>query len=405
MDKQPIPRAAWLALGAAGLGWMLDAFDVMLYAFALSAIREEFQLSAAAAGALASATLLFSAVGGIAFGVLADRIGRVRALALSILIYSVGTGLTAAADSVTQLVICRAIVGIGLGGEWSAGSVLVAETWPAASRGRAIGFMQSGWAIGYALAAVAAAEVIPEHGWRILFVIGLAPALLTFAIRRLVPEPPIRQQLEAGRPLGQELRTLFRAPWGQRTAIATSFAAALLFAYWGLFTWLPTFLSSPVEQGGVGLGLVKSTSWVIAVQAGAFLGYTTFGFLADRIGRRPAVRVFVLGAAAIVPVFAWSASNPELLFWLAPWVGYFGHGAFSVFGSLLAELFPTAIRGTAQGFCYNAGRALSALAPLSLGALADTMGLSAALFLTVGFFLLAAVLVGYLPETKGQELL
>ena len=398
----PIPRAAGLALGAAGLGWMLDAFDVMLYSFALSAIREEFGLSGAQAGLLASATLIFSAVGGIAFGVLADRIGRVKALSLSILVYSVGTGLTAAADSLTSLFVCRAIVGIGLGGEWSAGSVLVAESWPAASRGRAIGFMQSGWAIGYALAAIVAAEVIPVHGWRVLFVIGLAPALLTFVIRWMVPEPE-RAAGAVDAPKGR-LLDLFGSELRSRTLLASAFATALLFAYWGLFTWLPTFLAGPVEQGGVGLGLVKSTPWILAVQAGAFLGYTTFGFLADWMGRRPAVRLFVLGAALVVPVFAFGARNEQLVFWLAPLVGYFGHGAFSVFGSLLAELFPGSIRGTAQGFCYNAGRALSALAPITLGAVADKQGLAAALSLTVAFFVAAALLVGFLPETKGREL-
>jgi len=398
----PIPRAAWLALGAAGLGWMLDAFDVMLYSFALSAIREEFGLSGAQAGLLASATLIFSAVGGIAFGVLADRIGRVKALSLSILVYSVGTGLTAAADSLTSLFVCRAIVGIGLGGEWSAGSVLVAESWPAASRGRAIGFMQSGWAIGYALAAIVAAEVIPVHGWRVLFVIGLAPALLTFVIRWMVPEPE-RAAGAVDAPKGR-LLDLFGSELRSRTLLASAFATALLFAYWGLFTWLPTFLAGPLEQGGVGLGLVKSTPWILAVQAGAFLGYTTFGFLADWMGRRPAVRLFVLGAALVVPVFAFGARNEQLVFWLAPLVGYFGHGAFSVFGSLLAELFPGSIRGTAQGFCYNAGRALSALAPITLGAVADKQGLAAALSLTVAFFVAAALLVGFLPETKGREL-
>jgi MFS family permease len=381
---------------------MLDAFDVMLYSFALSAIREEFRLSGAQAGLLASATLVFSAVGGIAFGVLADRIGRVKALSLSILVYSVGTGLTAAADSLTSLFVCRAIVGIGLGGEWSAGSVLVAESWPAASRGRAIGFMQSGWAIGYALAAIVAAEVIPVHGWRVLFVIGLAPALLTFVIRWMVPEPE-RAAGAVDAPKGR-LLDLFGSELRSRTLLASAFATALLFAYWGLFTWLPTFLASPVEKGGVGLGLVKSTPWILAVQAGAFLGYTTFGFLADWMGRRPAVRLFVLGAALVVPVFAFGARNEQLVFWLAPLVGYFGHGAFSVFGSLLAELFPGSIRGTAQGFCYNAGRALSALAPITLGAVADAQGLAAALSLTVAFFVAAALLVGLLPETKGREL-
>lgn len=403
-ERAPIPRAAWLSLGAAGLGWLLDAFDVMLYAFALDAIRADFGLSQQGAGALASAMLVCSAIGGIGFGVLADRIGRVKALSVAILVYSLGTGLTAAADSILALVTCRALVGIGLGGEWSAGSVLVAEAWPAASRGRAIGCMQAGWAVGYALAAVVAAEVIPQHGWRPLFVLGLLPALLTFAIRRLVPEPV--RPTQAGSRLGPwaGLAAAFSPELRARTWIATGFATCLLFAYWGLFTWLPSFLASPVEKGGAGLGLVKSTTWILAVQAGAFVGYVGFGWLADWLGRRAAVRWFVLGAALAVPAFAFGAPHGAAAFWLGPLIGCFGHGPFSVFGSLLAELFPTPIRGTAQGFCYNAGRALSALAPLSLGAIADAHGLAAALLLTVLFFACAGVMVGFLPETRGRAL-
>ena len=401
-STERVSREAWVALGAAGLGWMLDAFDVMLYAFALTAIREEFGLGAAAAGALASATLVASAAGGIAFGALADRVGRVRALSLSIAVYAVATGLTATSRSVGELVAWRALVGIGLGGEWSAGSVLVAETWPASRRGSAIGLMQSGWAVGYALAAVVAAAVIPSFGWRALFAIGAAPALLVFAIRLWVREPA------AGGPAASApapgVAALARPPLRSRVVLATSLATALLFAYWGLFTWVPTFLAGPVSSGGAGLGLVRGTGFILAIQAGAFAGYTTFGLLADRIGRRPAVRIFVFGAAAAVPVFALGGPQPARLWGLAPAIGYFGSGAFSVFGSLLAELFPRAIRGTAQGLCYNAGRALSALAPYTLGAVAEARGLGAALVLTSAFYAATGIIVGFLPETRGAEL-
>ena len=401
-SAERVPREAWLALGAAGLGWMLDAFDVMLYAFALTAIREEFGLGAAAAGALASATLVASAVGGIAFGVLADRIGRVRALSLSIAVYAVATGLTATSRTVGELVAWRALVGIGLGGEWSAGSVLVAETWPASRRGSAIGLMQSGWAVGYALAAVVAAAVIPAYGWRTLFAIGATPALLVLAIRLSVREPVAAGR--AGIDPAPSIAALFRPPLRSRVVLATSLATALLFAYWGLFTWVPTFLAGPASAGGAGLGLVRSTGFILAIQAGAFAGYTTFGLLADRIGRRPAVRIFVFGAAAIVPLFALGAPQPARLWTLAPAIGYFGSGAFSVFGSLLAELFPRGIHGTAQGLCYNAERALSALAPFTLGAVAEARGLGAALVLTSAFYAATGLIMGFLPETRGAEL-
>lgn len=392
------------ALFAAAAGWMLDAMDVMLYAFALTAIRAEFGLDAARAGLLASVTLVASAVGGIGAGILSDRIGRARVLVLSILAYALFTGLTATSKSVAALAFWRALVGLGLGGEWSAGSVLVAETWPAAHRGKAIGLMQSGWAVGYVLAAFLAAAVLPVWGWRPLFVLGVLPGFLALWVQARVPEPEIWRTRGARAAGGTGLGNLLRPPLVGRVVAATAVATSLLFAYWGLFTWVPSFLAGSAAQGGAGLGLVRSTGFVVAMQAGAFLGYTTFGVLADRFGRRPVFLAFVLGAAVAVPAFGLLARSETALFLLAPLVGYLGHGYFSVFGVLLAELFPSAVRGAAQGFCYNAGRAVSALAPFTIGALADRHGLGSALALTAGFYVVGAVLIRFLPETKGQEL-
>ena len=396
-----ITRTQWRTLVAAQLGWTLDAFDVMLYAFALSAVREEFGLSGAQAGALASVTLVASAAGGILFGVLADRIGRVRALVLSILTYSVFTALTATAQGIGAFVLWRTLVGIGLGGEWSAGTVLVAETWPAEHRGKAIGIVQSGWAIGYAGAAILSAVVLPVWGWRALFAVGIAPALLAAWVRRSVPEPAERSGKRS--PKGA-WRALLRPPLRAHAAAATAVATAVLFAYWGLFTWLPTYLAAASEHGGAGLGLVRSAGFVVAVQGGALVGYLWFGFLSDRLGRRPAFQLFVFGAAAVVPLYALAGRHPGLLFALGPLVGLLGHGYFSVFGAMLAELFPSSVRGTAQGFCYNAGRAVSAAAPYTLGALADARGLGVALGSTSAFFALAGFLVRALPETRGRSL-
>ncbi len=392
------------ALVAAASGWMLDAMDVMLYAFALTAIRAEFGLDGARAGLLASVTLVASAVGGIGAGLLADRFGRARVLVLSILAYSLFTGLTATSRTVLELALWRTLVGLGLGAEWSAGSVLVAETWPAAHRGKAIGLMQSGWAVGYVLAAFLAAAVLPTWGWRPLFVLGVLPGLLAVWVRRRVEEPAIWRERGAPAGKGTGLALLLKPPLLGRAAAATSLATVLLFAYWGLFTWVPTFLAAPAAQGGAGLGLVRSTGFVVAMQAGAFLGYTTFGFLSDRFGRRPVFLAFVLGAAVAVPAFGLLARSETALLLLAPAVGYLGHGYFSVFGVLLAELFPSSVRGAAQGFCYNAGRAVSALAPFTIGALADRHGLGSALALTSALYLAGALLMRLLPETKGQEL-
>jgi MFS family permease len=401
--------AARRALFAAFLGWMLDGMDIMLYAFALRAIQEEFGLSSAAVGGLASLTLLTSAAGGIVAGLLADRFGRARVLVWSILAYSVCTGGTATASSLGALMVWRSLVGFGLGAEWSAGSVLVSETWPAASRGRAIGFVQSGWAIGYMLAALLAALILPHYGWRALFLVGVLPALLTVWIRRRVEEPEAwRARLVSGAsapvPPARALRTIFRPPLRRFTLLATTMAAALLFAYWGLFTWIPAYLSSPVAAGGAGLGLVKSSAWILPMQAGAFLGYTSFGVIADRIGRRPAFLLFVAGAAAIVPAYGLLAASPTLLLCLGPLVGFFGHGYFSLFGAYLSELFPAAVRATAQGVCYNSGRAVSALAPYAVGAAAARLGYGPALAFLSGLFLLGGAIILFLPETRGRAL-
>jgi MFS family permease len=398
-----ITRDQWKTLFAAQMGWMLDAMDVMLYAFALTTIRDEFSLDSGQAGALASVTLVASAFGGIFFGFLSDRVGRARALVFSILIYSIFTAATATSHSVFELILWRALVGVGLGGEWSAGSVLVAESWPAAHRGKAIGFMQAGWAIGYILSAVLSALFLTAYGWRILFLIGVLPAFFTLWIRRNVLEPKVWvKHSKADRKT--LLTEIFRRPFLSRAIAASAVATSVLFAYWGLFTWIPTFLSTPVAQGGAGLTIVKSSTWVIPMQVGAFFGYTSFGLLADRLGRRFTFVAFLLAAAVLVPVYGHLGKSESILLVLGPLVGFFGHGYFSVFGALLAELFPTRIRGTAQGLCYNIGRAFSAFSPYLIGALSDIWGIGSALAVTSAFFLIGSLLIFFLPETRGAHL-
>ncbi len=283
-----------------------------------------------------------------------------------------------------------------MGGVWSAGAPLVAESWPAKHRGKAAGLMQSGWALGYILAAVIAAVVLPRWGWRPLFAVGVAPAVLGLWILTAVREPPHGKRSSAGAAMrGMVLRRIIRA---------STVTSCVLFAYWGLFTWIPTYLSSPVARGGAGMSTVQSSAWIVPMQAGSFLGYTLFGFFADRFGRRPAFLVFVLSAALVTPVYAAWGTHRVALLLLGPLVGFFGHGYFSVFGAMLAELFPDAIRATAQGLCYNAGRAASALAPWTVGALADRFGIGAALAFTSIFFVAGGVMMWTLPETRGNEL-
>ncbi|HEY5611747.1 MAG TPA: MFS transporter, partial [Thermoanaerobaculia bacterium] len=370
-----VPRQAWKVLFAAQIGWMLDAMDFLLFTFALRAIQKEFDLADATMGILTSVALIAGAIGGIAFGRLADAIGRVRAMTISMLVYSLATGALATSSSLGQLVLWRSIVGLGMGGEWSCGSVLVAETWPAKHRAKAIGIMQSGWAIGALAAAGLAAVVLEPYGWRVLFLIGAFPAVIALVIRRTIEEPAIWREQKANASEPGRFLELFSAEFIRRTVMASSLASAVLVAYWGLNSWLPAFLATPVEKGGAGLTLTKSATWMILVQVGAFLGYTTFGLLADRIGRRPAFTLFMVGASVTVPIYALLASNPAVLIVFGPLVGYFAHGYFSLFGAFLAELYPTRIRATAQGFCYNAGRLASAAAPFAIGLAATRHGL------------------------------
>jgi MFS family permease len=399
-------RARWLALWAAMLGFMLDAMDVLLYSFALQSIRTEFQLSNEQAGLVFTYTLVASAFGGIFSGLAADRFGRQRTLIATILLYSFASGGSAFARNLPELLFWRSLVGLGLGAEWSAGAVLVAEYWPADKRARAISLMQSGWAIGYILAAIVAATVLPVYGWRAMFLIGVLPALITVWIRRNVPEPPV--WLENKRGAGS-FWDIFRPPLTRVTFIATALATTVLFAYWGVFTWLPGFLAAPVAKGGAGFSVVKTSGWIIAMQLGAFAGYNCFGLLADRLGRRIAFAIYVTAAALLTVAYGsaprWAgeyAATVLLIF--GPALGFFGTGFFSLFGTMLAELYPTHVRGAGQGFVYNFGRGLSALAPLTVGAAADKSGLDLALVLNAGYFLLGAAIVFFLPETKGRQL-
>jgi MFS family permease len=388
-----------MALWAATLGFLLDAMDVLLYVFAIPALRAEFHLSNRDAGMVSAFTLIASAAGGLAAGWLADRIGRRRTLIYTILLYSLASAGSATSQSLGQLLFWRSLVGLGLGGEWSAGAVLVAEWWPAAQRAKAIGVMQSGWALGYMAAAMLSGWILPRWGWRALFLAGVLPALLTILIRRHMEEPAAWRN-RTGPPSAQ---LLLKAPWLGLTLRATGVASSVLLAYWGLFSWLPTYLAAPAAQGGAGLGIVASSRWLLTVQAGALAGYLAFGWLADRIGRRPAFLLYVLAAAALVPIYGTTRSE-QLLFAMGPALGFFGSGYFSLFGAMLSELFPTAVRGLAVGFSYNFGRTLSAAAPWMVGAAADAAGYGQALLINSAFFVLAGALVFTLPETRQSRM-
>ena len=402
----------WRALAAAKLGWMLDAMDFMLYAMAIAQLRTYCGFDDATAGLLGTATLLMSGAGGVVFGYVADRLGRTRALSATILLFSVASLGAATSASVAQLLFWRALLGLGMGGEWASGAVLISETWPPAHRNKAISIMQSGWAIGYMIAAALAAVVLGWPGagpeaWRWLFVVGVLPAVFTLWIRRNVREPATWQRRsEPAEPRRNPFAVVFGRNLRGRTLLIILLGACVQFAYWGIFFWLPAFLARPVAEGGAGMGVVGSLGWIIPVQVGAYFGYLTFGFIADRIGRRRTFILFMLAAALLVPIYGQMARSPAALMLLGPVLGYFGHGYFSMFGSFIAELFPTAVRATAQGTSYNMGRMAGAVAPYTIGALATVpgVGIGLALGTTSAFFLVAAVLIFALPDRSGQAL-
>ena len=406
-----VTREQWRVLMAAKFGWMLDAMDFMLYTMAVGELRAYFKFGDDTAGMLGTVTLLMSGVGGTIFGYVADRFGRTRALMATILIFSISSLGAATSQSVMQLLFWRAVLGIGMGGEWASGAVLVSETWPPALRNKAISIMQSGWALGYMAASIAAAIILgsPSLGadaWRWLFVVGVVPALFTLWIRRYVREP----ESWTRKPRTTGDRSPFAVIFGpgliRRTLLIIALGSAVQFANWGLFFWLPAFLSRPIAQGGAGMGIVGSLPWIIPVQLGAYVGYLTFGFIADRIGRRQAFVMYMISAAVLVPIYGQMARSPFVLLALGPLIGYFGYGYFSMFGGFVAELYPAAVRATGQGTSYNIGRMAGAVAPFTIGVIATRpgVGIGLALSVTSAFFLLAAALVFTLPNRSGEAL-
>jgi MFS family permease len=391
------------ALIAASLGWMLDAMDVLIYSLVLNDVRREFGIDDRTSGILLALPLATSAFGGMFFGWLADRFGRTRALMASILWYSIFTAACGLSQTVLQLGIFRAFLGFGFGGEWAIGAALVAETWPAEHRGKALGFMQSAWAVGYAAAALVTAIVLPRWGWRAVFFAGILPALATVWIRRSVAESRIWRESRTAGPSRVTLAALVRGELGRLTWLVAAMNAATMFAWWGLFTWIPSYLSRPVEDGGAGLSILRTSTWIILMQVGMWLGYVTFGFIADWIGRKRSYVAYLLTAAVLVPIYG-ATREPAALLALGPLVAFFGTGYFSGFGAVSAELFPTSIRATAQGITYNLGRGISALAPFVVGSLAASRGLGAAFSITSTAFLVAAVCWIWIPETKGRAL-
>ncbi len=387
---------------ACAAGYGLDGMDYMIYPLVIGAIMSQWGVLASQAGAVATATLLCSAVGGWMAGFLSDRIGRVRTLQITIAWFSVFSLLCAFAQSFNQLFVLRALLGLGFGGEWAAGAVLIGEAIRPQFRGRAVGCVQSGWAVGWAAAVLAQAAIAallpPDLAWRALFGLGFVPALLILYVRRNVAEPPIA---EAARHRDRPgLGGIFAPGVLRTTVIAALMCTGAQGGYYAITTWLPLFLRTTR-----GLTVIGSTGYLVALIAGSFCGYLVGAWLADRIGRRPLFLIFSVGAVVMVLIYTQlPISNGEMLVLGFP-LGFFASGYFSGLGAFLTELFPTALRGAGQGFCYNFGRGIGALFPFLVGWLSASMDLANAMAIfaaiAYGLFFVAAFL---LPETRGKVL-
>ena len=384
-------------------GWGLDALDVQMFGLAIPALIAAFGLSKAEAGLLGSVTLFFGAFGGFIGGGLADRFGRVKALQVTVAIYALATFACAFTQSYSQLLVLKAIQGLGFGAEWACGAVLMAEAIRAQHRGKALAAVQSAWAVGWGLAVVTSALVFtyapPDIGWRILFGAGLLPALLIIFIRRGVPEPPrAHKQSEAPRPLLQTLGGIFQRDVLRATLVGGLFGTGAHGGYSALTTFLPTYLRE-VRQ----LSVLGSSAYLAVIIVAFFCGCIVSGVLSDRIGRRANVTLFASACVATVLIYIFAPlSNGQMLFLGFP-LGFFSAGIPASMAALFSELYPAGVRGTGVGFCYNFGRVLSAAFPLLVGFMSDRIGLGPAIGIDAAFaYALVLIAVLMLPETRGR---
>jgi MFS family permease len=388
-------------------GWGLDAMDVQIYSFVIPALIATWGITRGQAGLLGTAALLASAVGGWIAGWVADRFGRVRTLQIAILWFAAFTFLSGLAQNYAQLFTARLMLGVGFGGEWAAGAVLLGEVVRPEYRGKALGVMQSAWAIGWGIAALLYAgffSVLPTAlAWRALFLIGILPAFLVFFVRRFVEEPAIylkarAELLAAGdKPSFFEI---FRPPLLKITVLGGLMGTGAQGGYYAVTTWLPTYLRTERH-----LSILDSAGYLAVSILGAFCGYLTGGILADKIGRRMTFLTFALGAGAVVVVYtAVPFSNASMLVLGFP-LGFFASGVFSAMGPFFTEHFPTRVRGVGQGFAYNVGRATGALFPTLVGLLSARMPLGEAIgwFAGIGYAVMA-ISAFLLPETRGKAL-
>jgi len=381
--------------------------DVQLYSFVIPALIATWGITRGQAGALGTAALLVSALGGWLAGWLADRYGRVRILQVAILWFALFTFLSGLAQNFQQLFAARALMGLGFGGEWAAGAVLLGEVIRSEHRGKALGFMQAGWAVGWGVAALLYGLFFtwlpPERAWRVLFLVGIAPALLVFFVRRYVEEPKVYLESRAAIAAQGDQPSfleIFRPPLLRITLLGGLMGTGAQGGYYAVTTWLPTFLRTERK-----LSVLDSTGYLAVSITGAFCGYLAGGFLADRIGRRLTFLVFAIGAGTVAVIYTTVPFGDAAMLVLGFPLGFFASGVFSAMGPFFTEHFPTRVRGVGQGFAYNAGRATGALFPTLVGFLSTQIPLGQAIGLFAGIAYGTMALAAFLlPETRGKVL-
>jgi MFS family permease len=399
-DRDTVTPEAWKALWGSAIGYAMDGFDLLILGFMLRAISAELGFGPAQSATLVTATLFGAVIGGIGFGMLSDRLGRVRVLTWSIVLFAVFTGMCALSQGYWDLLAYRTIAGTGLGGEFGIGMALVAEAWPASKRARASSYVGLGWQAGVLAAALLTPLLLPLIGWRGMFAVGMAPALAAYFIRRGLHEPKVFVAATAHPAKQSSLGLLVADGQSIRSTTAMVVLCSVQnFGYYGVMIWLPNYLSSRF-----GFGLTQSATWTAVTILGMALGIYVFGQVADAIGRRPSFLTWMVGSAVMVVVYS-RLTDPNALLIGGAVMGFFVNGMLGGYGALMSELYPTAARATAQNVLFNIGRAVGGFGPVVVGALATQYGFQTAIALLSLLYVLDIVALWFLiPEKRGAEL-
>ena len=399
--SEKVSRYGWKALAGSTVGYAMDGFDLLILGFMLSAISADLQLTPAQAGSLVTWTLVGAVAGGIIFGALSDRYGRIRVLAWTIVLFAVFTGLCAFAQGYWDLLIYRTIAGIGLGGEFGIGMALAAEAWPAKYRARATSYVALGWQIGVLGAALLTPALLPSIGWRGMFLVGVIPAFVAWFIRAKLHEPELFvQSTVQRRSLGEAFRLLIKDKATTKISAGIVVLCSVQnFGYYGIMIWMPSFLSKQL-----GFNLTKSSMWTAVTILGMMAGIWAFGQIADRIGRKPSFLLFQAGAVVMVLVYS-NLTDPATMLWAGALLGLFVNGMLGGYGALMAEAYPTEARATAQNVLFNIGRGVGGFGPVVVGMLAQTYSFQTAIGLLAAIYVLDMIATLFLiPELKGREL-